>query len=501
MPSHKKNVSKNEKSQKEKKEIDEAEKLIEGEPTLLTSDPESTEDLLFDKTGGELLKPESNPEEDLLLTDIESEPTEEGGILLGTEKSLEKDEDNLLLGGSKNGELLTADHLSTPAEAKTDVSDTPISSERRTEEIIVAFDANLNERGKINESYLDLKHFLEQNNIKCIEYSDVLTQTNLAKFDCFVFACPDASRMNKYEIGEIVRYVQNGGNLLLLSHAGGDRGRGTNLNELSQNFGFRFVNDQVFDEVHNIGLNSLPIIDDFLKHPILKNIQSICYRAGCSIEVSGTGKLIAHADSIAEPTNAGVIAINTVKLGRVIALGSYEMFRNQMPGGINYETHKKLFLNIIDWLTEKKNEARFIQSMEKIRSSVQKHVEKHTGKEATKVVGKKSTFSLPVLPPKQTAGIEDIDGILYGFKELSKNFADLKEEVENSLNEMNSIAEGISMGSVREIEKLKEEFIQFKEDNKDSQEAMTSMFMEMGKGIESLNNKLDKLISTLKKKK
>ncbi|MHA1383941.1 MAG: hypothetical protein ACTSR3_09340, partial [Candidatus Helarchaeota archaeon] len=450
MPPRKKSVSKNGKNTEKDKNIEDSDELLEGESTLLTETPDTENNLLYGENEGELLQPDSESDGDLLITDIEPQPIKDDGLLIGTEKTEKENQQDILIGDAKGGELLTSSHLSTPIETTSELIESPTIMERKTREIRLAFDANLNERGKINDSYSELKHFLEQNNIKCVEYSHVLTQTNLSKFDCLIFACPDASRMNKYEIGEIKRFVQNGGGLLLLSHAGGDRGRGTNLNELSQSFGIQFINDQVFDEVHNIGLNSLPIIDDFTTHQILKNIDSICYRAGCSIEVAGSAKLIAHADSIAEPTNAGVTAVTQEKLGRVVALGSYEMFRNQMPGGIVYDSHKRLFLNIIDWLTEKNEEARFIQSMEKIRAAVQKHVGKQRGKE-TIIKGKKSKFSLPVLPPRQTAGIEDIDGILYGFKELGQNFEGLKDEVQNCLNEINSTVKGISMGSVREI--------------------------------------------------
>ncbi|MFX1449826.1 MAG: hypothetical protein ACFFCM_03215, partial [Promethearchaeota archaeon] len=490
-----------------KKDENEEEEEEETEEDLLL-ESEETED-----SEGELLLGGSDSQ---LLTDVaddsiilkgisELDISEQSSLILGTPKKLEDEESDLLLGdvGEKQDEeeLLTSIHLTAPIEQETEIKETEVITERKAEEILVAFDGNLNERGKIKDSYLDLKKFLESNKVKCSTYTNVFKQMNVAHYDCLIFACPDASRMNKFEISEITRFVENGGSLLLLSHAGGDRGRGTNLNDLSQNFGIQFINDQVFDEVHNIGLNSLPIIDDFAKHPIFNNIKSLCYRAGCSLEVSGNAKIIADADAIAEPTNAGVCAILKLKLGRVAALGSYEMFRNQMPGGIEYETHRRLFLNIIDWLTAKKDEARIVKSLERFRLAIKGHLEKLKIGKAIRKAAKKPAFKLPVLAPKAAEGIVDIDGIIFGFKELSGNFQDLKEEVQNNLKEMNSTVKGISMGTVREIEKLKEELINFKEDRRDSEEAMNTFFMEMGKEIESLNKKIDNLINTLKEKK
>lgn len=322
----------------------------------------------------------------------------------------------------------------------------------------------------------------------------------MADYDVLVLACPDASRLNKFEIDEITHYVQSGGNLLLLSHAGGDRGRGTNLNELAQNFGIQFINDQVFDEVHNLGLNSLAIIKDFKEHHIFKNIQKICYRAGCSIEVSSNAKLIAFADSIAEPTNAGIIATNDIKLGRILASGSYEMFRNQISGGFDYETHKKFLLNIFDWLTENRNVSRFIKLIERARLALLKHAEKMGVPKVIKREGDKSKFALPVLTSKPS-GIEDIDGLIYGFNELKEDFQGLKKDVENNLAEISSLVKGINMGTVREFEKLRQEFTNFKEDRKDFDEAINNLLMEIGKEIESINKKINKMISTPKKSK
>ena len=511
MPRSKKTTKKTKKAKIKKDEKEEKE-------ALLTESPESEKDLLLGteestESGGELLLGGSDSDllmdvsdKGILLKGIsESDLTEQSGILFGTEKKLENEEDELLLGEiddkQDDDELLTSTHLTAPIEQIPETKEAEEITGRKAEEILVTFDGNLNERGKISESYLDLKNFLESNNVKCSSYTNVLKLINLAKYDCLVFACPDASRMNKFEINELKRFVESGGSLLLLSHAGGDRGRATNLNALSENFGIQFINDQVFDEVHNIGLNSLPIIDDFANHPILKNIKKICYRAGCSLEVTGNAKIIADADAIAEPTNAGCLAASTLKMGRVVALGSYEIFRNQIPGGITYDSHKLLFLNIIDWLTAKRDEARLVQSIERFRLTIKRHLDKLKIGRAIRKETKRSTFKLPVLPAKPTAGIDDIDGMIFAFKELGGNFQDLQEEVQNNLKEINSLVEGISMGTVREIGKLKDEIKNLREDRKDSEEALNTLFMEMGKGVESLNNKVDKLIKMLKKDK
>ena len=500
MKSLKKNEKKTGKKDTAKKDKDKIKIKKKAKSTLLTGKPESEGELLLGGSEGELLKGEYDSKGGLLTNVFKLDTSEQKGLLLGKELKSKQDEDKLLKSHPQKGELLTSSHLNIPIESKSEAIGTPELKERTTEEIFMAFDKNLNERGKLQASYQQLRDFLESYNVRCFEYTDVLTQLNLAGYDCLIFACPDASRLNKYEINEIKRFVQNGGGLFLLSHAGGDRGRGTNLNELSQNFGIHFINDQVFDEVHNIGLNSLPIINDFKKHSIFTNIKNICYRAGCSLEVTGGAKLMAHADSIAEPTNAGIIAINKIKLGRVVVIGSYEMFRNQMAGGIEYESHKILFLNILDWLTENKDVSRFIQILERFQAKMQKIISRIKSVKTKQKIAKKKKFQIPILPPKSVGGIEDIDGIIFGFNELKEEFQDLKNEVELNLTEINSIIKGVSLGSVREIEKFKEEFIHFKEERKNFEKTIKTLFMKTGEEFQALHKKMDKLIQELIKK-
>ena len=109
-------------------------------------------------------------------------------------------------------------------------------------------------------------------------------EESLKPYDILVFACPDYSKISSQEVMEISNWVkEDGGGLLLLSHAGGDRGRSSNLSELSEQFGIAFENDQVLDETVNIGMENLPLISNFMPpHPITGGIGEICYRAGCS---------------------------------------------------------------------------------------------------------------------------------------------------------------------------------------------------------------------------
>lgn len=219
----------------------------------------------------------------------------------------------------------------------------------------IAFDSSHKERARIDENFTELRNYLNENGFVCYNYLEVpITHQSLKSFDILVIACPDFSKFSNIEIMEIENWVkEDGGGLLLLSHAGGDRGRNSNLSELSEQFGIAFENDQVLDDVNNIGIENMPIISsiNFIPpHPITNNISSICYRAGCSLTVIGSSISIVSSNETSEPFSSPVLCSSEPNKGRVCAIGSYEMFRDNTGGGFQYEDHPILASNIFNWL-------------------------------------------------------------------------------------------------------------------------------------------------------
>ncbi|MFX1407785.1 MAG: hypothetical protein ACFFBW_12595 [Promethearchaeota archaeon] len=217
----------------------------------------------------------------------------------------------------------------------------------------VAFDIAHKPRGKIDENLTELRDFLNANDFICYNFLETpVTQNSLQPYDILVFVCPDFAKISSMEITEIMSWVkEDGGGLLLLSHAGGDKGRNSNLSELSQNFGIIFENDQVLDESYNLGMENMPIITSFVPpHPITTGISSICYRSGCSLSIMGSAISIASSNDTSEPISTPLICTTEPEKGRVCAIGSYEMFRDKVGGGFNYEEHPNLTFNIFNWL-------------------------------------------------------------------------------------------------------------------------------------------------------
>ncbi|MGV9206206.1 MAG: hypothetical protein ACOC44_19550 [Promethearchaeia archaeon] len=220
-------------------------------------------------------------------------------------------------------------------------------------EYYVAFDIAHKPRGKINENLTQLRDHLNKNDLLCYEFLETpITEEVLNRYDILVFVCPDFAKISHQEILEIENWVRNdGGGLLLLSHAGGDKGRNSNLSELAERFGIAFESDQVLDDEKNLGLENRPRIDNFNPpHPITEGVDSLCYRAGCSLSIMGESLSIAVSNETSEPFSCPLICVAEPDHGRVCAIGSYEMFRDDTSGGFDYEEHSKLALNLFEWL-------------------------------------------------------------------------------------------------------------------------------------------------------
>ncbi|MHA1458574.1 MAG: hypothetical protein ACTSQR_02805 [Promethearchaeota archaeon] len=217
----------------------------------------------------------------------------------------------------------------------------------------IAFDVAHKPRGKLDENLTELRDFLNANDFLCYNFLETpITHTSLEPFDILVFVCPDFAKITSMEITEINNWVRNdGGGLLLLSHAGGDRGRNSNLSELSQMYGIVFENDQVLDETYNLGMENMPIITSLIPpHPITNSISSICYRSGCSLSVLGNAISIISSNETSEPFSSALVCVSEPDKGRICAIGSYELFRDRVGGGFSNDEHPNLAYNLFSWL-------------------------------------------------------------------------------------------------------------------------------------------------------
>jgi len=218
--------------------------------------------------------------------------------------------------------------------------------------ITIGFDITQKERGRIFTNFQGFRKILEAEHFNYEEFNEFpITSASLQKYKLLIFACPDSSKFKPEEIQALLSYVSDGGKLLLLNHAGGDQGRRTNLGEITSPLGIIFNNDEVLDPVTNLDVESYPLIKDFIQHPILQGIDNICYRIGCSLDVTANAIPLALTANSAETPQKAVLGLIFYGRGHILVSGSYEMFQDEVKGGITHSNNAKLVTNIAQWLT------------------------------------------------------------------------------------------------------------------------------------------------------
>jgi Arc/MetJ-type ribon-helix-helix transcriptional regulator len=196
----------------------------------------------------------------------------------------------------------------------------------------------------------------------------------LEGYDAIIISTPNNQRIQSNEIEIIEKYVKNGGNLLVLSSMGGDYTNKTNLNELTHQFGFEFVSDEVNDSMNYITLQRRPILTSFTPHAVTEQVRKIVYSSACSIRVLD---FIDDTDiKIEVIVNSGIncwhrrfeaddnewieedyskmplmVVIEYFK-GRVIGFGNLSMFSSLgREYGFSAFDNDIIIANILQWLT------------------------------------------------------------------------------------------------------------------------------------------------------
>lgn len=107
-------------------------------------------------------------------------------------------------------------------------------------------------------------------------------------YSAIVMSIPKNINLTPKEIEVLEEYVRTGGSLLIVGSRGGEYINRTNINELTRNFGFEFMADEINDSVNYVNLQKRPLLSDFKPHYITENVQKIVLSNTCSL---GTLKL------------------------------------------------------------------------------------------------------------------------------------------------------------------------------------------------------------------
>jgi len=241
----------------------------------------------------------------------------------------------------------------------------------------IGFDYSHNNKLVIeNETFTDFIQYLFNSDFKLGKIEAGISYEKLNKYNIFIIGVPTTdSNLNPDEIEALVKYVNDGGSLLLLNDKGGDYDNKNNLSELTKHFGITFNSDRLFDDKNFSKKSSHPIIKDFKTHFITKEITEIIHSSGCTLNIdksietekidvkaiafsseeSSRHKYFDGNDWVEEPVQkVPVIGITHFGLGKVVALGNLSLFSSlQQSYGINAADNFKLVSNMISWLLNK----------------------------------------------------------------------------------------------------------------------------------------------------
>ena len=222
----------------------------------------------------------------------------------------------------------------------------------------------------------DFIEYLFNSDLKLGKIEAGITYKKLTDYNVFIIGVPGAdSHISSEEIEYLINYVKDGGSLLVINDKGGDFENKNNLNELTKNFGVKFNPDQLFDNENFTKDISRPIIKDFRKHFITRDITEIIHSNACTLKIdesietedidvsaiafsskeSAWHKIFDGEDWVDEPVErVPIIAIGHYGLGKIVAIGNLSLFSGfHASYGIHAVDNLKLISSIISWLMNK----------------------------------------------------------------------------------------------------------------------------------------------------
>lgn len=122
------------------------------------------------------------------------------------------------------------------------------------------FDSSHNEVLDItSDEYKPLRDFLKENNYEVYKLSQSpITADLIEDYTTFIIGAPTNSKFGEDEILEIMKYLREGGALVLIHQSGGDQYNNTNLNDIAKHLGYVFNPDYLAHETDYDG-------DDYYK--------------------------------------------------------------------------------------------------------------------------------------------------------------------------------------------------------------------------------------------
>jgi len=235
---------------------------------------------------------------------------------------------------------------------------------------IILFDLVHNEMLALDKDYTDFLKLLHNLNFKVEKNENKdLTKKVLENVDVLVLGNPIDDYFSNIEIKEIVNFVRLGGSLLLVSEYGADYLQKTNLNDITNHFGFLFEKNLIKEQnPKNQNCSSILHIHEFPEVDFLNGLREVVIGGTCSLYLKKGVRALLETNKLnnwseiynnsseeweKDKEQQHVIAAY-VKFGqgKVIAFGDIDIFCSDDNIGINTLDNQKFLHNVFSWLVE-----------------------------------------------------------------------------------------------------------------------------------------------------
>ncbi len=158
-------------------------------------------------------------------------------------------------------------------------------------------------------------------------------------------------RFTDGEIEAILRFVNDGKILILISSNLGDSFYGTNLNFIARQFDFEFNEDQLEVRGDERVLSNVVGVNNFRTLRFSSNVRSILY-SGCTIQLLDSSvKVIAESDATTIPAHAKIAVLSENE--RVFGIGGFNLFIDHGEYGLERENNLEFLYDVIAHLISK----------------------------------------------------------------------------------------------------------------------------------------------------
>ena len=233
---------------------------------------------------------------------------------------------------------------------------------------VILIDLSHGEMLTLDDDFSDFLKLLHNLNFKIEKNENKdLTKKVLENVDVLILGNPIDDYFSNIEIKEIVNFVRLGGSLLLISEYGADYLQKTNLNDITNHFGFLFEKNLIKEQnPKNHNCSSILHIHGFPETDFLNGLREVVIGGTCSLYLKKGAKPLLETNKLnnwSEIYNNSsekwekdkeqqhiIAAYAKFGQGKVIAFGDIDIFCSDDNIGINSFDNQKFLHNIFSWL-------------------------------------------------------------------------------------------------------------------------------------------------------